>query len=98
NVGTGIRVSVMLHLPAIRLMGELEKVKRAARDMSLAVRGYYGEGSDNVGDFYQVSNQTTLGKSERVILHELSREILPKVLLYERASRQQLLSKRRRWL
>ena len=70
NVGTGIRVSLMLHLPGLRLTGEIEKVQRAARDMSLAVRGFYGEGSDAAGDFYQISNQTTLGKSERVILHE----------------------------
>ena len=65
NVGTGIRVSVMLHLPALRLTGEIEKVRRAARDMRLAVRGLFGEGSEALGDLYQVSNQTTLGRSEQ---------------------------------
>ncbi len=63
NVGTGIRVSVMLHLPALKLTGEIEKVFRAAKDMRLAVRGLYGEGTEATGDFYQISNQTTLGKS-----------------------------------
>ena len=71
NVGTGVRLSVMLHLPALRMLGEIEKVKRAASDMSLAVRGFWGEGSEAEGDFYQISNQTTLGRSERVMLDAL---------------------------
>lgn len=95
NVGTGVRMSVMLHLPGLRLTGEFDKVKRAAADMSLAVRGFYGEGSDALGDLYQISNQTTLGRSEAQILQELEREILPKVVDYERASRQQLSTKHR---
>jgi protein arginine kinase len=65
NVGTGIRVSVMLHLPALKLTGEIEKVFRAAKEMRLAVRGLYGEGTEATGDFYQISNQTTLGKERR---------------------------------
>lgn len=95
NVGTGVRFSVMLHLPGLKLMGNIEKVKRAATDMSLAVRGFYGEGSEAAGDFYQISNQTTLGKTEQVLLHELSREIIPRVIEYERAARKTLLEKRR---
>ncbi len=95
NVGTGIRFSVMLHLPALRMSGELEKVKRAAADMSLAVRGFYGEGSEASGDFFQLSNQTTLGKSEQQILEDLSDRILPEVIEYERQSRRSLLDKRR---
>lgn len=98
NVGTGIRVSVMLHLPALKLMGEMDKVRRATRDMGLAVRGYYGEGSEAAGEFYQVSNQTTLGKPESAILRELEQEIVPQVIEYERASRRMLLEKRRRML
>lgn len=98
NVGSGIRVSVMLHLPALKMAGEMDKVKRATRDMSLAVRGYYGEGSEAAGEFYQISNQTTLGKSESVILEELEKEILPQVIAYERAARKMLLDKRRRAL
>jgi protein arginine kinase len=98
NVGTGIRVSVMLHLPALKLVGEMDKVRRATRDMSLAVRGYYGEGSEAAGEFYQISNQTTLGKPESVILHEFEREIIPQVIRYEREARRVLLEKRRRTL
>jgi protein arginine kinase len=95
NVGTGVRLSVMLHLPGLKLAGDIEKVKRAATDMALAVRGFYGEGSEAAGDFYQISNQTTLGKTEQVLLHELQNEILPRVIEYERAARQKLLTKRR---
>ncbi|MBL8745678.1 MAG: protein arginine kinase [Phycisphaerae bacterium] len=95
NVGTGIRVSVMLHLPGLKLSGELEKVKRAASGMSLAVRGFYGEGSEAVGDFFQLSNQTTLGKSERDLLIEFEQQIVPKVVEYERLARRSLVEKRR---
>lgn len=95
NVGTGARFSVMLHLPGLRLTGDIEKVKRAADDMGLAVRGFHGEGSENSGDFYQLSNQTTLGKSERVLLGEMEREIVPRVVDYERHARRSLIEHRR---
>ncbi len=98
NVGTGIRVSVMLHLPALKLTGEMDKVRRAARDMSLAVRGYYGEGTEAAGEFYQLSNQTTLGKSEEAILAEFEGRIVPQIVAYERAARAMLAEKRRRLL
>lgn len=95
NVGTGVRMSVMLHLPGLKLAGDLEKVRRAARAMSLAVRGFYGEGSDAVGDFFQISNQTTLGKSERDLLHDFEHNVIPKVIDYERIARKALIEKRR---
>jgi protein arginine kinase len=95
NVGTGLRMSVMLHLPGLRLTGEIDKVKRAAEGMNLAVRGFYGEGSDAVGDLFQLSNQTTLGKTEAKILHDLENQIIPRVVEYERESRRDLLTKRR---
>jgi protein arginine kinase len=95
NVGTGLRVSVMMHLPALRILGEIEKVKRAASDMSLALRGFWGEGSEADGDFYQLSNQTTLGKSEEILLSELQGSIVPRVIEFERKAREKLLSKRR---
>ncbi len=98
NVGTGIRASVMLHLPGLKLMGEMDKVRRATRDMSLAVRGYYGEGSEAAGEFFQISNQTTLGKSETAIIAELEREIIPQIVAYERVARRLLMEKRRRVL
>ncbi len=95
NVGTGLRVSVMMHLPALRILGEIEKVKRAASDMSLALRGFWGEGSEADGDFYQLSNQTTLGKSEEILLSELQGSIVPRVIEFERKAREKLLNKRR---
>jgi protein arginine kinase len=98
NVGTGVRFGVMLHLPALRMSGQLEKVRRAAGDMSLAVRGFFGEGSEALGDLYQLSNQTTLGKSEQILLHELGTEILPAVLEYERTERRKLMDRRRNTL
>lgn len=94
NVGTGLRMSVMLHLPALRITGEIEKFKRAASDMNLAVRGFYGEGSEAVGDLYQVSNQTTLGKTESMIHRDLQDEIIPRFIAYERHSRAMLAGKR----
>jgi len=87
NVGCGIRLSVMLHLPGLRITNEIERVRRAAKDLHLAVRGFYGEGSDTAGDFYQVSNQVTLGVSETDLLEEFSERIVPEVIAYERASR-----------
>lgn len=93
NVGTAARFSAMLHLPALRMTGNIDKAKRAAQDMALTVRGFYGEGSEAAGDFYQFSNQTTLGKTERLLLDELQREILPKVVEFERHARNILLTK-----
>jgi len=94
NVGTGLRVSVMLHLPALKMTGEIEKVFRAAHDMRLALRGLYGEGTEATGDFFQISNQTTLGKSEEQIIREFCVDTLPHIIEYERRAREVLLSKR----
>ena len=94
NVGTGIRVSVMLHLPALRLTGEIEKVRRAAREMQLAVRGMFGEGSEALGDLYQISNQTTLGRSEQEILSDFQHTVVPQIVAYEHQARQALLQQR----
>jgi protein arginine kinase len=95
NVGTGLRVSVMLHLPALKITGEIEKALRAARDLSLAVRGMYGEGTEAIGDLFQVSNQVTLGRSEEQIIEEFSGQILPSIIEYERRARDALLKTRR---
>jgi protein arginine kinase len=94
NVGTGLRVSVMLHLPALKMTGEIDKVRRAARDMHLAVRGLFGEGSDALGDLYQVSNQTTLGKSEEEVLADFQSTIVPQIIAYEQQARQALMRHR----
>jgi protein arginine kinase len=94
NVGTALRVSVMLHLPALRLTGEIDKVRRAARDMQLAVRGLFGEGSEALGDLYQISNQTSLGRSEAEILADFQTTVVPQIISYEQQARQALLRQR----
>ena len=94
NVGTGIRVSVMLHLPALKLTGEIEKVFRAAKELRLAVRGLYGEGTEATGDFYQVSNQTTLGRTEEQILDEFQSAVVPRIIDYEMQARRMLMNER----
>src|SRR5262245_34673557 len=97
NVGTGMRASVMLHLPALVLTKQIEKVFRALQKINLAVRGLYGEGSRASGDFYQISNQVTLGKSEATILSEI-REVIPQIITYERQARQTLARESRQLL
>lgn len=91
NVGTGMRVSVMLHLPALVLTRQIEKVFRSLQKISLAVRGLYGEGSQAMGDFYQISNQITLGRSEEELLQEVG-EVVPVLIGYERRAREYLVS------
>jgi len=95
NVGTGLRASVMLHLPALGLVrSELEKVFTAAQRTGLAVRGLYGEGSRAVGDFYQISNQVTLGRPEDTLIEEL-RDLVPAIVRFERDVRKMLLAEQR---
>jgi protein arginine kinase len=88
-VGTGLRASVMLHLPALVYTKHIEKVFQAGGKMSLAVRGLYGEGTQAEGDFYQISNQVCLGVSEDKVLETLSK-IVPQFVEYERKVRDQL--------
>src|SRR5438132_4270694 len=97
NVGTGMRASVMLHLPALEHTKQIEKVFRALQKINLAVRGLYGEGSRASGDFYQISNQVTLGKAETTILREI-REVIPQIITYERQARATLLRESRQGL
>jgi protein arginine kinase len=93
NLGTAIRASVMLHLPALKMTGQIEKFFNAARDMNLAVRGLFGEGTEAASDLYQLSNQVTLGVSESAVVTEFENAIIPEVVEYENAARNQLLSK-----
>lgn len=82
NVGTGLRASVLVHLPGLVLTQEVGKVLTGLQQMGLTYRGLYGEGSEVVGNFFQISNQTTLGRTEdelcdhlsRVVAHVISRE------------------------
>ncbi|MFP4104798.1 MAG: protein arginine kinase [Phycisphaerae bacterium] len=94
NVGTGLRVSVMLHLPALKMTGEIEKAFRAARDMQLAIRGLYGEGTEASGDFFQISNQITLGKTEEQIVDEFLCQTILDFIEYERKARQSLVERK----
>jgi len=90
NVGTGMRASVMVHLPALGLVREeLEKVIRSAQRTGLAVRGIYGEGSRAVGDFYQISNQVTLGRTEEQLIADLG-ALVPSIIAFERRVRAKL--------
>jgi len=93
NVGTGIRVSVMLHMPALKLTGQIEKFLNAAKDLNLAVRGLFGEGSEATSDLYQLSNQITLGLSEQTIVSQFEQTIIPEIVEYEKTARKQLLAK-----
>jgi protein arginine kinase len=97
NVGTGMRASVMLHLPALGLTREIEKVFRSLQKLNLVVRGLYGEGSRASGDFFQISNQITLGKSETGALNELF-TVISQIVSVERRARQTLLREKRQEL
>lgn len=90
NVGTGMRVSVMLHLPALVITRQIDKVFRSLQKISLAVRGLYGEGSQAMGDFYQISNQITLGRTEAELIRQVS-DIVPVIIDYERQAREFLI-------
>jgi protein arginine kinase len=90
NLGTGMRLSVMLHLPALVWTEEIEKATNTAQKIHLAVRGLYGEGSKALGDFYQVSNQVTLGRSEAQIVGDVQLAV-SRLVQWERDFREALL-------
>lgn len=94
NVGTGLRASVMMHLPALIETDEMAKVMRSLEKMNFEVRGMYGEGSRALGELFQVSNQKTLGVTEEQIVEQLS-DVIPCILKYERMAREELLEKNR---
>ena len=90
NVGSGLRASVLVHLPALVLTKEIGKVLQGLGQVGLTFRGLYGEGSEVVGNFFQLSNQTTLGKSEEELIEHLDK-IVRQVIQYEDQARQVLL-------
>lgn len=94
NVGTGMRASAMLHLPALVLDDEINKVIQAVNKIGLAVRGLYGEGTEAMGNLFQVSNQTTLGEKEEEIINRLSK-VIERVIEQEQRARETLLQKKR---
>ena len=90
NTGTGLRASALVHLPGLVLTKEIEKVLQGIAQVGLTFRGLYGEGSDVVGNFFQISNQTTLGKSEEDLVDHLGR-IVATVIQKELRARQMLM-------
>lgn len=90
NVGTGLRASVMLHLPALVITNQINRVIAAISQLGLAVRGLYGEGSETIGNIFQISNQITLGFSEREIIENLQ-SVASQIVEQERLARTHLL-------
>lgn len=90
NTGTGMRASVMMHLPALSMTKQIERVIPAMARLGMVVRGSYGEGTKAFGNVYQVSNQITLGKTEEEILEDLQ-SITSRLIMYERRARETLL-------
>ena len=90
NVGTGLRASVLVHLPGLVLTQEIGRVLQGISQVGLTFRGLYGEGSEVVGNFFQISNQTTLGKSEEDLIDHLQK-IVGQVIEYEQQARSILL-------
>jgi len=90
NLGTGLRASAMLHLPALVLSDQIGQVLQAVNKIGLAVRGLYGEGTESLGNLYQISNQSTLGESEETIIRRLER-VIAQVADHERNAREKLL-------
>lgn len=90
NLGTGLRASAMLHLPGLVLSDQIGQVLQAVNKIGLAVRGLYGEGTESLGNLYQISNQSTLGESEDTIIRRLER-VISQVAQHERNAREKLL-------
>jgi protein arginine kinase len=93
NLGTGIRVSAMLHLPGLVLGEQINPIIQSVNKLGLAVRGLYGEGTEALGNVFQVSNQMTLGESETVIVERLEK-VMAQIIEHEENARQTLLEKK----
>ena len=93
NVGTGMRASAMLHLPGLVLSELINQVVQAVSKIGLAVRGLYGEGTEAMGNLFQISNQTTLGEKEEEIINRLSK-VIETIIEKEHDARQVLLQKK----
>ncbi len=93
NVGTGMRASAMLHLPGLVMVDQMNKIINSVNKIGLVVRGLHGEGTEAMGNLFQISNQTTLGESEPDILQRLNRVIL-QIIEHENNARQMLLLNR----
>lgn len=94
NVGTGLRASVMVHLPCLSMTGHINTIIEALRKVGLTVRGMYGEGSEALGNLYQISNQITLGESEEDIIAKLNK-VISQIVARERNTRRYLMETRK---
>jgi protein arginine kinase len=90
NLGTALRGSAMMHLPALVIAGQMEKIVRAVNQLGMVVRGLFGEGSDASGSIFQISNQTTLGETEDEIIKRLQ-SVLQSIIEHELNAREKLL-------
>jgi protein arginine kinase len=97
NLGTGIRVSAMLHLPGLVLSEQINPIIQSVNKLGLAVRGLYGEGTEALGNVFQVSNQMTLGESETTIVERLEK-VLAQIIEHEENARELLLEKKAKTL
>jgi protein arginine kinase len=97
NVGTSMRASVMLHLPGLVLENQIHAVIQGVGKLGMAVRGIFGEGSENLGNLYQVSNQSTLGESEKEIIDRLE-GVIRQIIGHEKSARKRLFEKRQNFL
>jgi len=93
NIGTGIRVSAMLHLPGLVLGEQINPIIQSVNKLGLAVRGLYGEGTEALGNVFQVSNQMTLGEAETAIVERLEK-VLAQIIEHEENARASLLEKK----
>lgn len=93
NLGTGVRVSAMLHLPGVVLAEQINPIIQSVNKLGLAVRGLYGEGTEALGNVFQVSNQMTLGETESAIVERLEK-VLSQIIEHEENARAQLLEKK----
>ncbi|HEY6166760.1 MAG TPA: ATP--guanido phosphotransferase, partial [Verrucomicrobiae bacterium] len=93
NLGTGIRVSAMLHLPALVLSEQINSIIQAVNKLGLAVRGFYGEGTEALGNIFQVSNQMTLGETEADIVERINKVLL-QLIEHEENARGSLMEKK----
>ncbi|MFH0913115.1 MAG: protein arginine kinase [Candidatus Omnitrophota bacterium] len=94
NTGTGMRGSVMLHLPALVMAGQINRVLAAIAKLSFTTRGLYGEGTQASGNFFQISNQVSLGHSEGEIIEDIN-AIINQIISQERQAREAMLTKSR---
>ncbi|KHD34707.1 ATP:guanido phosphotransferase [Clostridium acetobutylicum] len=92
NIGTGMRASVMIHLPALSMNNEMPRILNALSQIGITIRGLWGEGSKAIGSLYQISNQITLGMSENDIISNL-KTVVEQIINQENLSREQLMKK-----